>query len=615
MVVFMSFPPRFLDDIRSRMTLSDHIGQRVKLSRAGREFKGLCPFHKEKSPSFYVNDDKQFFHCFGCGAHGDVIGFTMRHDNLSFLDAVRDLAARAGLAMPEYSPEDAVRAEAQKTLHALMDRAAEYYQAQLNAPKYRDVMAYLTGRGLTSDTIANFRLGFAPGDDRDFLAHVRAGGFSDEQIILAGLSKKRDKDGTIYGFFRDRVMFPVMDRTGRVIAFGGRILPDHMRGPDRGDFKPPKYLNSPETPLFQKGRTVYAVSHARAAALEGQPIVVVEGYMDVIACHQAGVRGAVAPLGTALTEDQITLLWRMMPGPDHTIHLCFDGDEAGVRAAERAAMRMLPLLKPDHSARIAFLPTGEDPDTLIDKKGRAAFDGVMADGLPLAEYLWHLKSSVRRLDSPEDRAGLEADLDTLVGMIGDHKTKYHYQNFFRAKLRERFRAPGSGPAGSSHVTGRRGQQGGGPSYYGGRPVPSIKPAARPKLAGTRGVDVLLATLILYPSIFDQVDEKIGSLYIEDPARDALRQDLIGVLSDRDAYDPDAPDPFIKRIMNDMPQHADLVNYLVSEPVMVHAAFARAGADPDQILVGWDEVYDRVVGKSEYVPSLNKVQGDWNNDTI
>jgi DNA primase len=332
----MSFPPRLLDDIRARLTLSEVIGGRVKLMRAGREFKGLCPFHREKSPSFYVNDDKQFYHCFGCGAHGDVIGFAMRHDNLSFPDAVRDLAARAGLPVPETTREEIHAASITKDALALMETTTKWFADQLYAPKNRDVLAYLEGRGLTPETMANFRLGYAPDDERALVAHLTASGYTPDLMTQMGLIKIRDRDQSAYAFFRDRVMFPVMDRSGRVIAFGGRAMPEHMRPPTRGDYKPSKYLNSPETPLFHKGRTVYAIAHARTAAAAGDPIIVVEGYMDAIACHQAGLRGVVAPLGTALTDEQITLLWRLMPSHEKIIHLCFDGDDAGRRAAWRA---------------------------------------------------------------------------------------------------------------------------------------------------------------------------------------------------------------------------------------------------------------------------------------
>lgn len=594
-----------MDDIRARITLSDLVGRRVKLTRAGREYKACCPFHKEKSPSFYVNDDKQFFHCFGCGAHGDVIGFTMRYDNLSFPDAVERLAAEAGLQMPAFSAEDAERAATQKSQYTLMDTAATWFQTQLTLPQNRDAYSYLTERGLTIDTITNFRLGFSPNHDHAMIQYLQDHGFTEDDMITGGLIKRRDDTGTPYAFFRDRVIFPVMDRSGRVIAFGGRTMPDHLRPPRGTNFKPPKYLNSPETPLFQKGKTVYAVSHARAAAATQEPIVVVEGYMDVIACHQAGVRGAVAPLGTALTEDQILLLWKLMPGPDRTIILCFDGDEAGRRAAARAADRILPLLKPDHSARISFLPDGEDPDTLILKYGTDKFREILAAGMPLAEYIWQIHSGARQLTRPEDRAGLESELDHICAQILDSKIKYHYQNFFRGKMRDRFRpAPTSNSSGSVYGNNA-------PSYRTGNknsgqfapPLPSVRPVSRAGTAQIQGADVMLATLINHPNIFDQIDEKIGFFEFTDSVRDTLRQDIITLLSTdppkhlstegTTGHTPWTRLNLIESLLKKDPQHNDLIQYLMSDTVMVHAAFARPTANDDDARVGFDEVYDHL----------------------
>jgi len=340
----MAFPPRFLDEIRDHLTLSDIIGRRIRLTRAGREFKACCPFHKEKSPSFYVNDDKGFFHCFGCGAHGDVIGFVMRHDNRSFPEAVEQLAHDAGLAVPETSPQERARAAQEKSLYQLVDKAAEFFESALYNAANHGVLEYARGRGLSDKTLADFRIGYAPSEGGALVAYLRAQGFSDAMMLEAGVARKSERDGSLYSFFRDRLIFPVANRRGQIVAFGGRILPDHLRPADRDGFKPPKYINSSETAMFHKGRMVYADSLARQAVADGKPLVVVEGYMDVIAAHQAGFTGCVAPLGTALTEEQIMGLWAMQSsgpaqGPSQggrAIHLCFDGDDAGRRAASRA---------------------------------------------------------------------------------------------------------------------------------------------------------------------------------------------------------------------------------------------------------------------------------------
>ena len=346
----MAIPPGFLDELRSRISLSELIARRVKLVHRGREFAGLCPFHHEKTPSFYVVEDKSFFHCFGCGAHGDVIGFAMRADNLDFIEAVEKLAGEAGLAVPQATPQERERAQQQKTLLEATEAAAAFYEEGLWAPGGVRAREYLQGRGLDPETIRRFRLGWAP-DDRQALRRALASEFSDPLLIEAGL-RRRPAEGEPADYFRNRLMFPISDRAGRVIAFGGRVLGDGQ----------PKYLNSPDSPLFEKGRVLYGWSAARAAVIrdaEGGPgAIVTEGYMDVIALHQAGFATAVAPLGTALTEFQLHELWRLTPEP----LLCFDGDTAGQRAAVRAMRRALPLLRPGQSLRFVSLPAGEDPE-------------------------------------------------------------------------------------------------------------------------------------------------------------------------------------------------------------------------------------------------------------
>ncbi len=584
MVQVMSLNPQFMDEIRSRLTLSDVIGARLKLTRAGREFKACCPFHKEKSPSFYVNDDKQFFHCFGCGAHGDVIGFVMRYDNLSFPDAVEKLAASAGMKMPETSADDVRQAQAQKNFYAVMESAAAWFESQLNLPKNSAVHAYLTGRGLSPTTIQNFRLGYAPSDDLALYRHLKSAGFDDAVMRDMGLIKTREKDGRAYGFFRERVMFPVCDRSGRVIAFGGRILPDSLRADSAGarDFKPPKYLNSPETPLFQKGRHLYAQAQARSAIGQGQDAIVVEGYMDVIACHQAGVTGAVAPLGTSLTDDQMILLWKMIPRPEKTITLCFDGDAAGQAAASRAALHLLPLLAPDHSARIAFLPDGEDPDTLIAARGVAVFRDILSQGQGLADYLWAQASGRRSLVNPEDRAGLDAELHRLTDNIKDLKIRHHYQQFFRDKLNTAFRPV------------FRGFQKGKPANL---PPLTENRLKRPKPAAARTVDVLLATLLHHPGIFDAVDEKLGHVHITDPGDDALRQAMMDLLSTQSFEN--GPEFCAALIARDS-GFSDRIARLQDARVMIHAGFARADADAADVAAGWLQAYESYLKSTRQV---------------
>ena len=329
----MAIPSRFLNELRDRLTLSDIVGKRVKLTRAGREFKGCCPFHNEKTPSFTVNDEKQFYHCFGCGAHGDAIGFTMQSRNISFIEALEMLASEAGLQVPQQSPQEIEKAKVQKDLYALLEQSCQWFEKQLRDPKNAQALEYMRGRGTSDELLSQFRVGYGPADGQALRKHLLEQGFTDKQMIQAGVIKESTRGTQPYGFFRERILFPVSDRRGRVVAFGGRILPDHLRAPDRGDFKPPKYINSSETALFHKGRMLYGESHARQAAADDQPLIVTEGYLDVMACFSAGYRGAVAPLGTALTEEQIAILWQMIPRNQKNPVLCFDGDNAGRRAA------------------------------------------------------------------------------------------------------------------------------------------------------------------------------------------------------------------------------------------------------------------------------------------
>src|SRR5438270_9612178 len=420
----MAFPPGFLDELRSRVPLADLVGRRVRLVRKGREHSGLCPFHNEKTPSFYVVDDKGFFHCFGCGAHGDAIGFLMRADNLDFIEAVERLAGEAGIAVPQQTPLERERAQRQKTQLEALAAAAQFYERQLWSPRNSLCGAaardYLAARGLDEETIRRFRLGWAP-DDRQALRRALSGDFPEALLHEAGLLRVPEDGGTPYDYFRGRVIFPIGDRAGRVIAFGARTLGDDV----------PKYLNSPDTPLFEKGRVLFAWAAARAnaaRATDGEApsaAIVVEGYMDVIALHRAGFATAVAPLGTALTEAQLQELWRLSPEPV----LCFDGDTAGQRAALRALHRALPLLKPGRSLRLATLPPGEDPDSLIRTRGRPGFGEVLAGARPLSEMLWQSELAAGPIDTPERRADLEQRLMQAAGLIGDRVVQAEYRRF------------------------------------------------------------------------------------------------------------------------------------------------------------------------------------------
>ena len=575
----MTIPPRFLDELRSRITLSDVIRKHVRLTRAGREFKGCCPFHNEKTPSFYVNDDKQFYHCFGCGAHGSVIDYVMRHDNLSFPETVETLAQLAGMQVPKSSPEDIAKAQKEKSLYTLMDEAAKWMESQLRAPSNKVPYDYIRERGVPEEVLASFRIGYAPGDMQGLRKYLLAQGYTDAQMIECGIVKTSEKAKEPYAFFRERVMFPVPDRRGRIVAFGGRILPDHLRAPDKGDFKPPKYINSIDTPLFHKGKMLYGEPHARMAASEGRPVIVVEGYLDVIACFRANFKGAVAPLGTALTEDQILILWKMIPADSKIPVLCFDGDNAGRRAASRACERILPLLKPDHSAKIAFLPEGEDPDSLIKAKGEAGFQAVLDGAINLVDFLYQDLVEGKSLETPEERAGLSRSLEETASRITDRTVQHYYREAFREKIKKAFTpAPTSAAPQARSWQPRQGFNGG---RFQPQPQP-ITPLKRPAFSKlSLYYKALLGCIINNPEVFHDVEEDLGHLHLPENALDRLRQAVLSSLGRNPALDADGlRTHLIER------GFGEELGDILSDSVYTHATFSRRSADPGAVLTAW-----------------------------
>ena len=418
----MSLTPQWLDELRTRITLSSVVGRTTRLTKAGREYKACCPFHNEKSPSFTVNDEKGFYHCFGCGAHGDAIRWMTDQRGLSFMDAVKELAAEANMEVPAADPRAAKQAEQRAGLHDVMAAAQSWFEACLLSPEGANARAYLATRGFDAQTNQRFGFGYAPEGRQALKTALRQ--FPEELLIEAGLRiVVEDKDP--YDRFRARLMLPIHDARGRVIAFGGRIL-------DKTKTDAPKYLNSPDTPLFDKGRTLYNLHRAGPIARQTGRLVVVEGYMDAIALSAAGIGDCVAPLGTALTETQIELLWRQVETPI----LCFDGDAAGQRAAMRAIARALPLLRPAHSLRITRMPQGLDPDDLLKRDGPRAMEQLLSDAQSLLDTLWTFEREAAPLNTPEDKAGLKARLMAHVDTIADPDIKALY----RRELLDRFSA-------------------------------------------------------------------------------------------------------------------------------------------------------------------------------
>jgi DNA primase len=506
----MAFPPGFLDELRNRISLSGLVGRRVKLLRRGQEFAGLCPFHHEKTPSFYVVDDKNFFHCFGCGAHGDSIGFVMRADNLDFLEAVEKLAGEAGLAVPQATPEEREKAQRQKTLLETLEAAASFYEARLWGPAGGRARDYLQARGLDPDTIRRFRLGWAS-EDRQALLRALGGDFPELLLLEAGLIRQPE-EGEPYDYFRGRVMFPIGDRAGRVIAFGGRTIGDTQ----------PKYLNSPDSSLFGKGRVLYGWSAARAAAGDSADAIVTEGYMDVIALHRAGFPSAVASLGTALTEFQLRELWRLGPEPT----LCFDGDAAGQRAAARALRRALPLLQPGHSLRFASLPPGEDPDSVIRNSGSVAFEEVLHSARRMASMLWEIEVGAKPLDTAERRADLERRLVEDIALIPNKAVQQQYRAYLlNVKFRE---ATWGAKDGRKH----RLRNPGDPWFIEDR-------ARLPRSPARMQREILFRILLRCPTLIEDVAEEFAAIEIPEAELDKLRREILEVEALRPGLDASA----------------------------------------------------------------------------
>ena len=487
----MALPEAFLDELRARIPLGALVGRRVRLTRAGRELKGLCPFHNEKTPSFHVVEDKGFFHCFGCGAHGDAIGFVMRCENLGFMEAVERLAAEAGMTVPRASPAAAAAAERVAALSAIAEAAASALVRRLHLPEGRPALDYLRKRGLTEETIRQFGLGWSGEGRGAIAADLRGQGVTVEQLVAVGLMKQEDDRPPVDLFF-NRVMFPIRDRRGRVMGFGGRTLGDGQ----------PKYLNGPETALFSKRRTLYGLDLARANARAGAELVVVEGYMDVIALHQAGFGGAVAPLGTALTADHLAELWRIAPAPV----ICFDGDAAGARAALRTAEVALPAIGPGRTLGLATLPSGEDPDTLVLRKGADAFRAVLDARRGLADALFD--AIVAPAATPEERAAQRRRLDELAERIQDRDLREEYRRHFRDRwFRQR-------PAGRA------------------APVRPSRPVQRPTLGTDRARTLrernLLALLLTHPMLLPRFEDALAAERFASPPCEQVRTALIGL---------------------------------------------------------------------------------------
>ncbi|WP_441233903.1 DNA primase [Bradyrhizobium sp. 930_D9_N1_4] len=610
----MRFTPQFLDELRARLSVSEVVGKRVKLKKAGREWKGLSPFQQEKTPSFYVNDQKGFYHDFSSGKHGDIISFVMETDGLPFAEAVERLASMAGLALPAVTPDAARQEQRRRTLHDVMDLAATYFAETLASRLGAKARGYLADRAISPATQLQFRLGYCSPDRFALKEHLGKLGISVEDMVETGLLIGGDDIPVPYDRFRDRVMFPITDIRGRVIAFGGRALEKDV---------PAKYLNSPETPLFHKGDNLYNHQTARKATHDGGTLIVVEGYVDVIAMVTAGFAGSVAPLGTALTESQLGLLWKMADEPI----LCFDGDRAGQKAAYRAADLALPFLAPGKSLRFALLPEGQDPDDLVRSGGRGAIEEVIAAAKPLAEMIWSRELEGGNFATPERRAALEARVKELSNGIRDEVVRRYYRDDFAERLRRTFAPEGGrgGFAGRGNFQGnfqgnsgrafqprgggqakRFGGQGFGGQGRRGAPGPAFIPsgpyqAASPQLAASpimrgqrsaisRREALILQILINHPWLLHDHLEEVAALELAHPEAHKLRAGIIAAFANDHHHSPD-PGELAEKMRADIEKggFSQLLQRVEGGITTAAVWGAREGAARDDVLATWHQL--------------------------
>jgi len=592
----VTLSPQWLDELRARTTLSAVIAPSVKLIKAGREYKACCPFHDEKTPSFTVNDEKGFYHCFGCGAHGDAIRFLTDQRGLAFMDAVKELAGKAGMDLPAPDPRDRERQERSAGLYEVMEAASRWFIEQLDGVDGGPARAYLQQRGISDATRRKFGFGFAP-DARGRL-RTALKSYGEDKLVEAGLLIAPDDAKQPYDRFRGRLTYPIRDARGRCIAFSARIL-------GAGE---PKYLNSPDTRLFDKGRTLFNLDHAGPASRTARRIVIVEGQMDVIALDQAGIGETVAPLGTAMTEAQLGLLWRLDGQPI----CCFDGDAAGQKAAVRAALRALPHLAPERTLRFVELPSGQDPDDVVRSGGRPAFEALLEKAQPLVERLWQHEVDAAPLDTPEARAGLKQRLMAHVQAIGDPNVRQLYRDEwlrrFDALVRPQQQQQQYQQGGRSLYPRREWKK------QGGRFVPPPPPPQ----AATRDVHrsgieapvarALLQGFILYPEALHDHVEELAHLKIADQGSASLRDQLVQIAMSGQHLDRDA----LQTILADRAAGANV------RRGAMRFSFTQAGSNPEVALSDLGAALEAVIARTEIDAALDeatrRVKEDLNETT-
>jgi len=525
----MKFPPSVLEEIKARLPVSAVVGKRVRLAKAGREWKGLSPFNAEKTPSFFVNDQKGSFFDFSSGKNGDIFKFVMETEGLSFPEAVEKLASEAGVTLPKVSFEAQAQEERRKGLHEVVELAARFFEAELQSERGGLARRYLSGRGLEGQARQLFRLGYAPPDRFGLRDHLAAKGVGADAMMETGLLVHGEEIAVPYDRFRDRIMFPIHDARGRVIAFGGRAMSADV---------PAKYLNSPETPLFHKGALLFNHHNARKAAHDTGQVIVVEGYVDVIAMTLAGFPQVVAPLGTALTEDQLSLLWRMSGEPV----ICLDGDKAGRKAAGRAIDLALPMLEPGKSLSFALLPEGQDPDDLARSGGKPAVAEVIGSAKPLVDMLWAREFEASQLDTPERRAAFERRLKEPLGLIRDEATRRHYRREIDERLGQLFAPPQQDRFEGRRHNGFSGGARGGRGFQRGQdrpPLSLVRPSPQltssPLMQRRHGENpreaFILLALASHPDLVMRCVDEIAELALDGPAAERFRQALLDAAID------------------------------------------------------------------------------------
>ena len=547
-----------LDQIKERLPLSDVVGKTVPLKKKGNEYHGLCPFHNEKTPSFTVNNLKGFYHCFGCAAHGSVFDFLIFQNNYTFVEAVKVAAEITGITLPSLQDSTSPKEKEERdVLFSICEEAANYFRAQLKSIDGSDARDYLVKkRGISEAVLSHFQVGWANGERTSLKTHLIKKGFSESDILKAGLLSQPDT-GESYDKFRKRIMFPITDRRGRIIAFGGRIL-------GTGE---PKYLNSPETPIFHKGYVLYNWSNAQQSSQKSDEVIVVEGYMDAISLHDQGYERVVAPLGTALTEHHITSLWRLTPHP----LLCFDGDQAGARAAHRAAERALPHLKPGHTLSFVTLPYKEDPDTYVQKNGLTKFKDLLSSPLSLCDLIWKTVTENVRDKTPENRALVEAKLEDLTGQMNDPKVKSYYKQEFKDRL--------------FNWTHKKKSS---------RPSKSFTKMNRTHIQE----GILLKILIDHPHLLPQVEEALSTLPFQDKTYQTISELLLSYISDNLSLEKEV----LTSYLVDKDQSVS-VQELRAPGWEVHAPFISSKED-GVLLASWHSISAALLSKKSATDDLS-----------